>query len=118
MLTSFIPLIILLAIISGILIVIKVYINKSMRGPAEKEGMNKGVLVALITNSWLLGWFRSGVRGSRLAKNELKDENDNEIEVFVVIFFKKTGVLLSKFKKLIDFANIITYKNMRQQKWN
>ena len=57
MLTSFIPLIILLAIIAGILIVIKVYINKSMRGPAEKEGMKKGVLVALITNSWLLGWL-------------------------------------------------------------
>lgn len=57
MLTSFIPLIILLAVIAGILIVIKVCINKSMRGPAEKEGMNKSVLVALITNSWLLGWL-------------------------------------------------------------
>jgi len=30
---------------------------KSTRGPAEKEGMRKGLLVALLTDSWLLGWL-------------------------------------------------------------
>lgn len=31
--------------------------KKSLRGPAEKEGMQKGLLVALLTDSWLLGWL-------------------------------------------------------------
>ena len=57
MFTSFIPLIILLAVIAGIILVIKVCLDKSMRSPAEKEGMKKGLLVAFITNSWLLGWL-------------------------------------------------------------
>lgn len=57
MLTSFIPLIILLSVIAGIILVIKICINRSMRSPAEKEGMKQGMLVALLTNNWLLGWL-------------------------------------------------------------
>ena len=57
MFTSIIPLMILLAVIAGIILVIKVCLDKSMRSPAEKEGMKKGVLVAFLTNSWLLGWL-------------------------------------------------------------
>lgn len=57
MFTSIIQLMILLAVIAGIILVIKVCLDKSMRSPAEKEGMKKGVLVAFLTNSWLLGWL-------------------------------------------------------------
>jgi len=59
MLTSFIPLIILLSVIAGIILVIKICINRSMRSPAEKEGMKQGMLVALLTNNWLLGWLHT-----------------------------------------------------------
>ena len=57
MATSIIPLMILLAVIAGIILVIKVCLGKSMRSSAEKEGIKKGMLVALLTNSWLLGWL-------------------------------------------------------------
>ena len=57
MLNSLIPLLILLAIISCILLLIKWCVTKSMRGPSEKEGIQKGILVALLTDSWLLGWL-------------------------------------------------------------
>ena len=57
MFTSIMPLIILLAVIAGVVLVIKVYLDKSMRSPAEKEGIKKGVLLAFLTNSWLLGWL-------------------------------------------------------------
>lgn len=51
------PLLLLLAILAGIFLVIKLCITRSQRGPVEKEGIQKGVLVALITNSWLFGWL-------------------------------------------------------------
>ena len=57
MFTSIIPLMILLAVIAGIILVIKVCLDKSTRSPAEKEGMKQGMLVALLTNNWLLGWL-------------------------------------------------------------
>ena len=57
MLTSFIPLIILLAVIAGVILVIKICMDRSMRSPSEKEGMKQGLLVAFLTNSWLLGWL-------------------------------------------------------------
>lgn len=57
MLNSLIPLLILLAIIACILLLIKWCITKSTRGPSEKEGIQKGILVALLTDSWLLGWL-------------------------------------------------------------
>lgn len=59
MITLFVPLIILLAVIAGIIAVIKICIDRSMRSPAEKEGMNQGLLVAFLTNSWLLGWLHT-----------------------------------------------------------
>lgn len=57
MLGSLIPLLILLAILAGIFLIIRCFMKKSLRGPAEKEGMQKGLLVALLTDSWLLGWL-------------------------------------------------------------
>lgn len=57
MLNSLIPLLILLVILAAIFLVIKLANTKSMRGPAEKDGIKKGVLVALLTDSWLLGWL-------------------------------------------------------------
>lgn len=57
MLSSLIPLLILLAIIAGILLFIKWCVTKSLQGPSEKEGIQKGILVALLTDSWLLGWL-------------------------------------------------------------
>ena len=57
MLASFWPLLLLLAILAGIFFVIRHCFVKSSRGPAEKEGIRKGVLVALLTDSWLLGWL-------------------------------------------------------------
>ena len=56
-LVTFFPLLILLIILAGILLVIKLCKTKSMRGPAEKEGIHKGILAALITDSWLFGWL-------------------------------------------------------------
>ena len=57
MFTSIIPLMILLAVIAGIILVIKVCLDKSMRAQHEKEGMKQGLLVTFLTNSWLLGWL-------------------------------------------------------------
>ena len=57
MLGSLIPLLILLAILAGIFLIIRYCFMKSTRGPSEKEGMQKGLLVALLTDSWLLGWL-------------------------------------------------------------
>ncbi len=57
MFTSIIPLMILLAVIAGIILVIKVCLDKSMRAQDEKEGMKQGLLVTFLTNSWLLGWL-------------------------------------------------------------
>ena len=57
MVTSIIPLMILLAVIAGIILVIKVCLDKSTRSPAEKEGIKQGLLVTFLTNSWLLGWL-------------------------------------------------------------
>lgn len=52
-----IPLLVLLAILAGIFLIIRYFFIKSTRGPAEKEGIQKGLLVALLTDSWLLGWL-------------------------------------------------------------
>ncbi len=57
MLGSLIPLLVLLAIVAGIFLIIRYCFIKSTRGPAEKEGIQKGILVALLTDSWLLGWL-------------------------------------------------------------
>ena len=57
MFTSIIPLMIILAVIAGIILVIKVCLDKSMRSQDEKEGMKQGLLLAFLTNSWLLGWL-------------------------------------------------------------
>lgn len=54
---NIIPLLVLLAILVGIFLIIRYFFIKSTRGPAEKEGMQKGLLVALLTDSWLLGWL-------------------------------------------------------------
>ena len=54
---NIIPLLVLLAILAGIFLIIRYFFIKSTRGPAEKEGMQKGLLVALLTDSWLLGWL-------------------------------------------------------------
>ena len=55
--TSLRGVIILLAVIAGVILVIKICMDRSMRSPAEKEGMKQGLLVAFLTNSWLLGWL-------------------------------------------------------------
>lgn len=47
MLDSLWPLLLLLAILAGIFFIIRYCFMKSTRGPAEKEGMRKGLLVAL-----------------------------------------------------------------------
>lgn len=57
MLSSLIPLLVLLAILAGIFFIIRCCFIKSTRGSAEKEGTQKGLLVALLTDSWLLGWL-------------------------------------------------------------
>ena len=57
MLDSLWPLLLLLAILACIFSMIRYFFIKSTRGPAEKEGMQKGLLVALLTDSWLLGWL-------------------------------------------------------------
>lgn len=57
MLDSLWPLLLLLAIITGILFAVKLCISKSLRGPAEKEGIQKGILATLLTDSWLFGWL-------------------------------------------------------------
>lgn len=54
---NIIPLLVLLAILAGIFFIIRYCFMKSTRGPSEKEGMQKGLLVALLTDSWLLGWL-------------------------------------------------------------
>lgn len=57
MLNSLIPLLLLLAILAGIFLIIRYCFIKSTRGPAEKEGVQKGLLVALLADSWILGWL-------------------------------------------------------------
>ena len=57
MLDYLIPLLLLLEILAFIFLVIRYFFIKSTRGPAEKEGIQKGLLVALLTDSWLLGWL-------------------------------------------------------------
>ena len=57
MLSSYFPLLLLLAILACIFFIIRYCFIKSTRGPSEKEGMQKGLLVALLTDSWLLGWL-------------------------------------------------------------
>lgn len=57
MLSSLLPLLLLLAILAGIFFIIRYCFIKSTRGTAEKEGIQKGLLVALLTDSWLLGWL-------------------------------------------------------------
>lgn len=57
MLGSLIPLLVLLAILTGVFLIIRCCFTKSTRGPAEKEGIQKGLLVALLTDSWILGWL-------------------------------------------------------------
>ncbi|MDD6190476.1 MAG: hypothetical protein PUB75_02670 [Firmicutes bacterium] len=54
---NMIPLLVLLVILAGIFLIIRYFFIKSTRGPAEKEGIQKGLLVALLTDSWLLGWL-------------------------------------------------------------
>lgn len=54
---NMIPLLVLLAILAGIFLIIRYFFIKSTRGPAEKEGIQKGLLLALLTDSWLLGWL-------------------------------------------------------------
>ena len=54
---NMIPLLVLLAILAGIFLIIRYFFINSTRGPAEKEGIQKGLLLALLTDSWLLGWL-------------------------------------------------------------
>ena len=57
MLGSLIPLLVLLAMLVVVFLIIRYYFMKSTRGPAEKEGIQEGLLVALLTDSWFLGWL-------------------------------------------------------------
>lgn len=58
MLVTFLPLLLLLVVILAVMIIVfKLCRGGSMRGPSEKEGMRKGLMVALLTDSWLLGWL-------------------------------------------------------------
>lgn len=57
MLRSLLPLLLLMVILAGIFLIIRYFFIKSTRGPSEKEGIQKGLLVALLTDSWLLGWL-------------------------------------------------------------
>lgn len=54
---NMIPLLVLLAILAGMFLIIRYFFIKSTRVSAEKEGIQKGLLVALLTDSWLLGWL-------------------------------------------------------------
>ena len=57
MLKAWIPLILCFAIVVAVIIVLKNKSETSARGPAEKDGMKKCVLIAMLTDSWLLGWL-------------------------------------------------------------
>ena len=57
MFKAWIPLIICFAVVVAVIIITKSKSEKSTRGPAEKDGIRKGLLVAFLTDSWLFGWL-------------------------------------------------------------